>query len=590
MEVNTYRKDEEKITEDKKNLLLRVLKYYGRYRGQIVLVILMVVFCSAVIAVIPRLAQHAVDVNVAQHDAGGLVFTMGLSVCLSLLTWLFYVLREHILSSITNEIVYDIRKEVFDHLQSLSLYYFDSRPTGKILSRLVGDVSSLKEMLTKLISTLIPNVILLVGIITVMVVSNVRLALAVFVVVPFLVVSVYFVTVRGFRNWENYRQKTSNMNAYVHESFSGIRVIQAFNAEKESTEENNRVTREVEKAWVKAVGRADLLNIVVSWSQGLGYFVLFLAAVKWLNMGESSVGQLVAFSAYIVLFWQPIRALASMYNQLTNELTGAGRVFELLDTPPTLRQLPGAADLKVERGEVEFRNIGFAYPDEPETEILHNVSFTAKPGEMIALVGPTGAGKTTIVNLLVRFYDPVSGIVLIDGQDIAAVTLESLRKNIGVMTQEPFLFSGTLRENLSYGKPDATDREILNACERTGLSDFIRFLPDGLDSEVSSDMMSQGQKQLIALARTLIADPAIIILDEATSAIDTATERKVQAGMAVLMKGRTSFVVAHRLSTIIMADRIMVIQDKGIAEQGTHAALLERNGLYAALYRAQFDV
>lgn len=589
MAVNTYRKDEELITTSKKSLLLRVLSYYRKYRLKVALVILMVVFCSGVLVILPRFAEHAIDVDIANGDMHGLMVTMGISISLSLLTWLFYVLREHILSRITNEIVYDIRKEAFDHLQTLSLYYFDSRPTGKILSRLISDISSLKDMLTRLISSLIPNVVLLAGIITIMFVANAKLALSVFVVVPFLVLSIYFVTVKGFRNWESYRTKSSNMNAYVHESYSGIKVIQAFNAENEAVEENDRVIGEVQKAWNKAVRRADLLNIVTAWSQGLGYFVLYLFAVKWLKMGESSVGEIVAFASYIVLFWQPIRALAAMYNQLTNQLTGAGRVFDLMDTESILQEAPDATELKVSKGKVDFKNISFAYPDEPDVEILHNVNFTAKPGEMIALVGPTGAGKTTIVNLLVRFYDPVAGKVLIDGQDISKATLSSLRRNIGVMTQDPFLFSGTIRENLLYGKQDATNEELISACQRIGLDEYILSLPKGFDSEVSQETMSQGQKQLIALARTLIADPAIIMLDEATSAIDTRTEQLVQAGMSVLMKGRTSFVVAHRLSTIVKADRIMVIQNKGIAEEGTHKELLEKNGLYAGLYKAQFE-
>ncbi len=238
---------------------------------------------------------------------------------------------------------------------------------------------------------------------------------------------------------------------------------------------------------------------------------------------------------------------------------------------------------------MEFDHINFAYPDEPEVEILSDLSFSVEPGQMIALVGPTGAGKTTIVNLLVRFYDPVKGIVRIDGQDISEVTLASLRRNIGVMTQEPFLFGGTIRENLTYGKTDATDEEIISACRRLGLEEFILMQNGGLDAQVSQDTMSQGQKQLIALARTLIADPKVLLLDEATSAIDTRTEQLVQAGMGILMKGRTSFVVAHRLSTIINADRIMVISNKGIAEEGSHKELLKKKGLYADLYNSQFE-
>ena len=589
MAINTYRKDEDRIYASKKNLLFRMLSYYKKYKGRIFAIILMVLFCSVVLAMLPQFVSYAIDVNVVNRDLSGLCKTMGLSIFLTLFTGFFFILREHMLSKITNEIVYDIRRQAFEHLQTLSLYYFDSRPTGKILSRLVGDISQLKEMLTKLITSFIPNAVLLVGIITFMLISNPLLALAVFTVIPFLVVSIYFVTFKGFKNWEDYRNKNSNLNAYVHESYTGIRVIQAFNAEEEVITENERVVKEVEKAWVKAVRRADLMNIVTSWSQGLGYFVLFLFAVLKLEIGPSSVGELIAFSSYIVLFWQPIRTLASTYNQVVNYLTGAGRVFELLDTKSDLVEAEDATNLKVSEGAVEFKNISFAYPDEKDVEILNNVSFKVKSGETVALVGPTGAGKTTIVNLLVRFYDPTEGSVLIDGQDISKATLLSLRKSIGVMTQDPFLFSGTLRENLIYGKQDATDEDLLSACKKIGLNDFIDQLPAGLDSEISSQTLSQGQKQLIALARTLIADPKIIMLDEATSAVDTRTERLVQAGMSVLMQNRTCFVVAHRLSTIINADRIMVIQNKGIAEQGNHKELLEKGGLYAALYKAQFD-
>ncbi|MCR5761427.1 MAG: ABC transporter ATP-binding protein/permease [Sphaerochaetaceae bacterium] len=589
MAVNTYRKDEESFGGSKKNILLRVLKYYAEYKAKIVLVIFLILLSSLIITVIPKFSEYAIDVNVAQGDIHGLIITCSISAALSLLLWLVMVVRERTLARITNEIVYKIRREAFDHLQTLSLYYFDSRPTGKILSRLINDVSSLKDMLTRLIAAIIPNVALIVLITIVLFASNAQLALSVLIVIPFLVVFIYFVTVKGFVNWESFRKKNSNMNAYTHESYTGIRVIQAFGAEREATEEADRVMDDVRKGWVKAVRRADLLNIVIAWSQGLGYFVLYFFAVKWLRLGSSSVGELVAFATYMTLFWQPIRSLAAMYNQLTNQITGAGRVFELLDTESILQEKENAGELVVSDGRVEFDHINFAYPDEPGVEILSNLSFVAEPGQMIALVGPTGAGKTTIVNLLVRFYDPVKGTVRIDGQDISSVTLASLRRNIGVMTQEPFLFSGTIRENLTYGKTDATDEEVISACRRLGLEDFILMQNGGLDAVVSQDTMSQGQKQLIALARTLIADPKVLLLDEATSAIDTRTEQLVQAGMSILMKGRTSFVVAHRLSTIVNADRIMVISNKGIAEEGTHRELLKKNGLYADLYNSQFE-
>ena len=589
MAVNTYKEDENVSNVSNIKTLLRTVSYLKGYRFQSILAILMILLETLIVAILPSFSERAVDVNIAGGDVRGLMITMGIASALAVSSWLLTLGFKKILANVTNKIVYEIRRDAFDHLQTLSLYYFDSRPTGKILSRLINDVSSLKEMFTRLITSLIPNLTLIVAVVIIMLRANAILSLSAFLVVPLLVVSIYFVMIKNFKNWMDFRQKNSNMNAYTHESYAGIKVIQAFSAEKETIEEGDKIMKDVEKSWVKAVRRADLLNIVIHWSMGIGYFVLYLFAVKWLKLGKASVGQLIAFATYIALFWQPIRSLAATFNQFTNQVTSAQRVFELLDTESILQEVPDAKELDVTEGEVDFRNITFSYPDEPDKEVLHDMSLCVKPGEMIALVGPTGAGKTTIVNLIARFYDPVSGQVLIDGQDISKVTLASLRSNIGVMTQDSFLFSGTIRENLLYGKPDATETEMVSACHQLGMDEMIASQPQGYDTAVSQDSLSQGQKQLIALARTLIADPKILLLDEATSAIDTRTEELVQSGMALLMKGRTSFVVAHRLSTITKADRILVIQDKGIAEAGTHRELLDKQGIYADLYYSQFE-
>jgi ATP-binding cassette, subfamily B, multidrug efflux pump len=589
MAVNTYKQDEKTSDISNKSILLRTISYLKDYKLQTAFAIIMIVVETLIVAVLPTLSERAVDVDIANGDTQGLIKTVGLAIFLGLAIWALTIGYKKILADVTNKIVYALRKQAFDHLQTLSLYYFDSRPTGKILSRLINDVSSLKDMFSRLIATLIPNLVLIITVIIVMLILNPVFSISAFAVLPLLVLALYFITIKGFKNWMDFRQKNSNMNAYTHEAYTGIKVIQAFNAEKESIEEGDRILDDVEKSWVVAVRRSDLLNIVVSWSQGLGYFLLYFFAVYWLKIGASSVGQIIAFASYISLFWQPIRALAAAFNQFTNQVTSAQRVFELLDTESILQEIPNASTLEVKDGKVDFEHINFAYPDEPETQVIHDLCLSVQPGQMIALVGPTGAGKTTIVNLLSRFYDPTSGTVYIDGQDISKVTLASLRSNVGVMTQDSFLFSGTIRENLLYGKPNATDAEMQDACTKLGLNDFISSQPDGYDSKISQDSLSQGQKQLIALARTLIADPKILLLDEATSAIDTQTEELVQKGMAMLMKGRTSFVVAHRLSTIVKADRILVIQDKGIAEQGNHRELMAKNGIYAALYKAQFE-
>ncbi|MBR2282705.1 MAG: ABC transporter ATP-binding protein [Spirochaetales bacterium] len=589
MAVNTYKQDEKVSNASNWKTLLRTVSYLKDYKLKTAISIVMILAQTLIVALLPSLTERAVDVNIVQNDIRGLMITMGIATALAMCSWFLSMGYRKLLASVTNRIVYDIRRTAFDHLQTLSLYYFDSRPTGKILSRLINDVSSLKDMFSRLITTLIPNLTLIIAIVIIMLKSSPVLSLSAFIVVPLLVLSMYFIMIKGFKNWMDFRQKNSNMNAYTHESYAGIKVIQAFDAEKETITEGDKIMKDVENAWVKAVRRSDLLNIVVNWSMGIGYFVLYLFAVKWLKIGASSVGQLIAFASYIALFWQPIRSLAAAFNQFTNQVTSAQRVFELMDTESILQEVPDATELKVSEGKVDFEDICFAYPDEPDVEIIHDLELHVKPGEMIALVGPTGAGKTTIVNLLARFYDPVSGNVLIDGQDISKVTLASLRSNVGVMTQDSFLFSGTIKENLLYGKPEASDQEMRNACHELGLDDLIMSQPQGFDTVISQDSLSQGQKQLIALARTLIADPKILLLDEATSAIDTRTEELVQAGMAILMQGRTSFVVAHRLSTIVKADRILVIQNKGIAEEGNHKQLMERNGIYADLYNSQFE-
>ena len=589
MAVNTYKQDEKVSSASNWKTLLRTVSYLKDYKFKTATAIVMILAQTLIVAMLPSLTERAVDVNIVGKDTKGLIITMGIATGLALCSWFLSMGYRKVLASVTNKIVYDIRRTAFDHLQTLSLYYFDSRPTGKILSRLINDVSSLKDMFSRLITTLIPNLTLIIAIVIIMLHSSPVLSLSAFIVVPLLVLSMYFIMIKGFKNWMDFRQKNSNMNAYTHESYAGIKVIQAFDAEKETIAEGDKIMKDVENAWVKAVRRSDLLNIVVNWSMGIGYFVLYLFAVKWLKIGATSVGQLIAFASYISLFWQPIRSLAAAFNQFTNQVTSAQRVFELMDTESILQEIPDATELKVTEGKVDFEDICFAYPDEPDVEIIHDLKLHVKPGEMIALVGPTGAGKTTIVNLLARFYDPVSGKVLIDDQDISKVTLASLRANVGVMTQDSFLFSGTIKENLLYGKPEATDEEMRDACHELGLDDLIMSQPQGFDTVITQDSLSQGQKQLIALARTLIADPKILLLDEATSAIDTRTEELVQTGMAILMKGRTSFVVAHRLSTIVKSDRILVIQNKGIAEAGNHRELMERNGIYADLYNSQFE-
>lgn len=583
-----YKIDEKSVTLTKVETLKRIVRYFSSYKLRIAGIITMVLIMTVIVASFPLFTQKAVDVDIAGKDVRGLCITVSIALVLSLVWWALSVLKTHSLSKMTNEIVKDIRQNCYDNVLRQSVNFFDTRPSGRILARLVGDMDGLKTISQQLVNDLIPNVVLLILIVTIMLVSNPVLSISAFVVLPFLVFFCYWIISKGYSRWEKYRKKESNHTAFVFEDYSGIKVIQSFSAERESEMEEERLLSENESEWRRAVRVSDSLNIVIMSCQGLGYFLLFLIAVNVLDMGPASVGQLLAYSGYLALFWQPIRALASMYTQLVNNLSSASRVFALMDEKTWLDECESPSDLVLKKGDVEFRSVSFAYPDEPETNILENLSFKVEGGKRIALVGPTGAGKTTIINLIARFYDPTEGVVLIDGQDVSKLSNASLRKYVSLMPQDSVLFSGSIKENLLYGK-EVSDAKMKSVCEELGISSFIESLPEGYETSVDKAMLSQGQKQLLSLARVIISDPSILILDEATSNVDTNTELMVQRGLEILMKGRTSFVVAHRLSTIVSSDEIFVVSQKGIIEKGNHKSLMELDGEYAALYKAQFD-
>ena len=588
MAVNRARDDEKKGELKKKEIFLRLMKYTAQYKKEVIVVIVIMMALSMLLASLPLLTRNAVDVQIANKDLKGLLIVMGIYIFLVVIWWIFYIVRVKIMARVANKVVLQIRDEVFAHLQTLGLYYFDSRPTGKILSRLIGDITSMKDMLKQLVTTVVPNSFYLLCISVAMFIMNPILALGAFVSLPVIAIGTFLIMKYTYTMWYAFRQKQSNIAGYAHEAFSGIKVVQSFTAEEESKESFEEINSDIYKHWVKAVRIADLLSVVIDLSQGIGYFMLYFFAIYLLKIDASSVGELIAFATYISLFWQPIRALANMYNQLSNNLAGAGRVFEILDEKSALEDDLSLPDLPQIKGDVTFDKVSFAYPDEPDVLILDKLSFNVKSGARVALVGPTGAGKTTVINLICRFYEPVSGRILIDGKDISHYSLSSLRSQVGVMTQESYLFSGTLMENIRYGRMSASDEEVKEASRITGADSFISKLPKGYESDASEANLSQGQKQLVALSRTLLSDPHILILDEATSSIDTHTELLVQQGIARLMEGRTSFVVAHRLSTIRNADVIFVIDNKGILEKGSHEELLKKNGTYASLYRAQF--
>lgn len=592
MAVNSFREDEQMDASDTGKVVLRLFGYLRDYKKDVVIVLIAMAVTVGISLLNPLLIEEAIDHYVADKDMNGLLKLVAFAVTVNLVYVVMVKVRIYVMSLISNNIILKVRNEVYEHIQTLSFSFFDSRPNGKILARIMGDVNSLKDVLAKAVTNIIPNTITIIGVIVIMLMKDWRLALAAMCTLPFMAIAIYLVEKSNHIRWQIVRKKGSNVNAYVHESIAGMRVVQSLNAQDETRAQFEELTDEHRDSFIYACRVADLFFPVIDMSWGIGMMVLYLVGVKIIGAPEVSLGLLVAFGTYTGMFWEPIMNLSTFFNQLITNLSAAERVFDILDTESDLTDEPDAFELPDIKGEVAFNNVSFTYDEgtESETKVLDNVSFTAKPGETIALVGPTGAGKTTIVNLISRFYDIQKGTITIDGYDLKKVTMNSLRKQMGVMTQDNFIFHGTVRENIAYGKLDATDEEIIRAAKAVDAHDFIMKMEKGYDTELKEQGagLSIGQRQLIAFARTMISEPKILILDEATSSIDTHTELMVQKGIEALLKGRTSFVIAHRLSTIQNADRIFVIDQGGIREQGSPAELLEKKGAYYKLYMAQF--
>ncbi len=587
MATNSIREDEDVSTVKKSVTIKRLLSYLFVHKKTIVAVMFIMAYCVGVSLVNPLIIESCVDDHIAVGDIKGMLKLMAFALVLNIVWVILVKVRMYIMSKMTNSIIETIRDEVFTHLQTLGFKYFDSRPTGKILSRVMGDVNSLKQVLQNFVITLLPDFITVLAVMVIMIIKNPRLALAGMVGLPLLIVGLFVIEALSRVRWQTFRKKASNLNAFLHEDIAGIRIVKTYTAEDESLETFDELTDEHKSWFIKAVRINDCFNSTIEISTAISIVCMLYVAIKVLHIGAGNVGLLIAFTSYLSLFWQPIANLGSFYNQIITNLAAAERVFDVIDTEPEIKDDEGVTDMPAITGNVSFRNVGFAYED--EVPVLKDVNFDITPGETIALVGPTGAGKTTIVNLISRFYDVQSGKVLIDGNDVKKVSIHSLRSQLGIMTQDNYLFTGTIKDNIRYGKLDATDEEIEAACKAVNAHDFIMKLEKGYDTELTErgGNLSAGQKQLLAFARTIISDPKILILDEATSSIDTKSELLVQKGIEVILKGRTSFVIAHRLSTIRNADRIFVIENGGIAEEGDHEALMNRKGLYYNLIMAQ---
>lgn len=591
MPVNTAREDERMREVPKKDTLLRLFRYLFLFKEKLVRVSVLVLLTLAISLATPLVIERAIDVHIAQSDIKGLLILAAIGFVIFVVYMVCTRRWMYLMADVTNRVLLAIRQELYEHIQTLSFHFFDSRPTGKILARVVGDVNSLKDVLSDSVTKLIPDMLTIIGVAAIMLMKNWQLAMAALLMLPVLAASMFVIQMAAHKRWQIHRKKNSNLNAFIHENFSGIRIVQSFAAEQEKEQDFDRCSEEYRKSFVDAVRISDMFSALVEITWGVGGFLLYFIGIRIVGAEQIGIGTFLAFSTYLGMFWSPIRNLASFYNKIVTNISAAERIFDILDTPADITDKKDCGTLPDIRGVVSFRNVSFAYNDAPDQLVLDNVSFTAKPGETIALVGPTGAGKTTIVNLISRFYDVKSGSVSIDGCDIRDVSLKSLRSQMGVMTQDTFLFTGTIRENICYGRADATEAEMIAAAKAVNAHEFIMKTEKGYDTEISEhgSQLSIGQRQLLAFARTMLSDPRILILDEATSSIDTHTELLVQAGIETMLKGRTSFIIAHRLSTIRNADRIFYIDGMHILEAGSHDELMEKKGAYYKLYQSQFE-
>ena len=573
---------------DPRNALTRLLPYLKPYKPVLIFVLGLVLLYTVLGLIGPYLMGVAIDKFIATKNAAGLVKISVAMLVVYLLNNLFQAISAWLMSDVSQRALKQLRKDLFGHLQRLPISFFDNNPAGELMSRLTNDIDAINQAVSQNITALLASVLSLVGILIAMFVLDKWLALASVLVVPIMLWFTEFVakyTRRGFRELQKH---LGQMNGVMEEAISGQKVVKAFRRNESAIAAFRKSNQEVFRAGVSANSYALLLMPLTN---VLGnFFVIVLAGLGgWLALqGLVSVGIIATFINYGQNFIQPLRQLANMYNSIQAALAGSERVFEILDTPAEVDDAPEAVSLTYIKGHVQFEHVKFGY--RPETPIIQDMTLDAKAGETFALVGPTGAGKTTIINLLTRFYEIDGGNICIDGTDIRDIRKDDLRRQLGLVLQDTFLFSGTVMDNIRYGRLDATDEECIEAAKMADADHFIRQLPHGYESNLleRANNLSQGQRQLLSIARAILADPAILILDEATSSVDTRTEARIQKALLRLMEGRTSFVIAHRLSTIRDADQVLVINNGEIVEKGTHRQLLDAHGFYQHLYISQF--
>ncbi len=569
----------------------QLMSFIRPYMRKIWISVVYMAISSLSAVTVPYLVKEAMDGGIAQRSLPALRNTALIFLFFQFLQWFFNYIRVNVMAEVGQSIIFDMRARVFEHLQRLSLSFFSHYSVGRVISRVINDVSVLRDFVTWTLLAVARDVFTLAGILVTMLVMDWKLSLLTFTVLPIMAVATFVFRKRARENYRRSRMAISWVNSVLAENINAVRVVQSFSREDTNygyfcdVVNHYNVNSNLTAARLSSIffPSVDFLGVIAT------------ALVVWIGgaalLGETlTPGVLVAFVLYISRFFDPIRDLSLRYDGFMSTMASGERILSLINAPVEVKDLPGAGELPQINGEVHFENVSFHYIDDPQP-VLQEVELLVSPGETVALVGKTGAGKTTVIKLLSRFHDPTSGRILVDGFDLRDVTQESLRRQMGIVLQDPFLFSGTVRENIRFGRLDATHEEIENAAKAVGADEFIRQLRMGYETPVQEGgiILSVGQRQLISFARALLADPRILILDEATSSIDTQTEQIIQEALTRLLHGRTAFVIAHRLSTIINADRIIVVDDGRIVEQGSHQELLEKEGMYHKLYSMRFE-
>ncbi|MDC3423760.1 ABC transporter ATP-binding protein/permease [Aquibacillus sp. 3ASR75-11] len=578
------------------NQMLRLLSYVKPYSKTLLpgSIIAMLISTLVRLAVPILIGKVAIDMAIANNDMSFLMYlVIGIGV-LYLISYVANVFRIKWVNVLGQNVIYDLRRQLFSHIQRLSHNFFDKRSAGSILVRILNDVNSLQELFTNGIINLLMDLFMLVGIFVTLFVLSPKLALAVMVILPIM----FYISTKLRRNirrsWQDVRIQKSRLNSHLNESIQGIRITQSFSQETENTEFFDGVNTDNFETERIATKKSAYFGPFVEMSNAIGTVILISYGSRLLLLGEANggieIGTFVSFAFFLGMFWEPISRLGQIYNQLLVAMASSERIFEFLDERPNVAEKENAKEFSNMRGHVELDHVQFSYDD--DRIALHEISLEMKPGQTVALVGHTGSGKSTIANLISRFYDPTKGSVKIDGQDVKDMKIDSLRNNISVVLQDTFIFSGTIMENIRFGRPSATDEEVIEAAKVVGADDFIQRLAEDYQTEVEErgNILSAGERQLLSFARALLADPRIIILDEATASIDTETEVKIQKALKRLLKGRTSIMIAHRLSTIREADKIIVLENGTILEQGNHQELMDRKGEYFDLVKSQFQM